>query len=146
MKPHGPRTIVICCQGQNQSQVHYFLKAADANTAISQLLSPTHQTKMTEVQEPEIGVYDFRDFSPWRSQSTWISPGSPIPRSLSCTSPRQDLGNFSPPLNLVGLHASHFLNFPLDLTLGLDPSYSQKWLYSFHEKYQNYLYKKATWK
>ena len=43
------------------------------------------------------------------------------------------------PLNLVGLRTYHFLNFPLDLNLGLDTSYSQKWLHSFHEKYRNVL-------
>ena len=60
----------FCCHWQNQSQAHYFLEATDADTATSQLLSLPHQIKMTEeVQEPEIGVYDFRDFFPWRGQS-----------------------------------------------------------------------------
>ena len=88
---------------------------------------------------PETGVYDFRDFFP-EGVRAHKSPQAVQSQGHCLAHPQDRIWVTSPhPLNLVGVRTSHFLNFPLDLTLGLDPSYSQKWFHSFHEKYRTVL-------
>lgn len=90
-----------------------------------------------EVQEPKVGVYDFRDSFP-EEVKAHESPQAVESQGHCLAHPQgRSRVTFFHPLNLVGLCISHLPNFPLGLTLGLDPSYSQKRLFSFHESYQD---------
>lgn len=97
---------------------------------------------MTEIQEPKLGI-PFRDPFPPEVQ-VHESPQAAQPQGHYLThSQGRTQGTLIPPLEFGGLVLPHFLNFRLDLTLDLDPSTSHKWLFPFHEPYQD-LYKKTA--
>lgn len=87
-----PRTIVICCQGKIRVKSIRFLKAADANTAISQLLSPTQIVSRYDrsTRAREIGwLYEI---FPWRKSKHMNFPRQSNPKVTVLHIPKTDFG------------------------------------------------------